>query len=142
MIDNNYIAENCKCAQLRRVTRLITRHYDEALKPCGINSGQFTLLVALELMSACSITEVAKALDMERTTLTRNLKPMLNDGLINMTSGKGRARIASLSPSGKQTLDEAKPLWKIAQDKVTEHLGEDTTNNLNLSTEKLQTALR
>lgn len=140
MFDESYIARNCKCAQLRSATRLITRHYDEALKTTGINSGQFTLLVALELMNAPSITEAANALDMDRTTMTRNLNPLAKEGLVEITAGKGRAKHAKLTNAGKQTLTEAKPLWTKAQEAVEEQLGKTKLAELDASLRKLKSA--
>lgn len=125
---------------MRRITRLITRHYDDALKPAEINSGQFTLLVALELMDSPSITEVANTLDMDRTTLTRNLTPLQKEGVIEMVQGKGRTKHAQLTQTGKQTLTKAKPLWQKAQNAIESHLGKDELYELNTSLKKLKSA--
>lgn len=106
--------------------RMITRAYDEALRPCGLRITQFTLLVAIGYGAPGSISELADWLAMERTTLTRNLKLLENEGLIETRAGAHhRSRASGLTPSGKAKLDEAYPLWLAVQKRYREGLGEE-----------------
>ncbi|WP_339842304.1 MarR family winged helix-turn-helix transcriptional regulator [uncultured Halopseudomonas sp.] len=105
--------------------RMITRAYDEALRPCGLRITQFTLLVAIGYGAPGSISELADWLAMERTTLTRNLKLLEKEGLIETRAGAHhRSRASGLTASGKAKLDEAYPLWQEVQKKYREGLGE------------------
>ena len=141
MVTNQYIAANCQCAKLRSASRIITRFYDDALKEAGIKSGQFTLLVAVELCQSISITELSEALAMDRTTLTRNLNPLVNEGLIEMKSGRGRTRLVSISEGGHKVLTLAKPLWESAQARVTEIIGESGSGALSVMLKRMKVGI-
>ncbi|WP_197675016.1 MarR family winged helix-turn-helix transcriptional regulator [Halopseudomonas salegens] len=105
---------------------MITRAYDEALRPSGLRITQFTLLVAIGYGAPGSISELADWLAMERTTLTRNLKLLEKEGLIETHAGAHhRARASGLTPTGKAKLDEAYPLWQAVQKRYREGLGEE-----------------
>jgi DNA-binding MarR family transcriptional regulator len=142
MPTNQYIADNCLCQKMRSVTRLITRRYDDALKPTGINSGQFTLLVATELTGPISISELADALSVERTTLSRNLSPLEKDGLIKLSSGKGRTRYVEICPLGSKVLTQARPLWEGAQQSLESELGSQEIHSLSANLKNLKQHLR
>ena len=120
------IARDCLCRKARMADRMITRAYDEALRPCGLRITQFTLLVAIGYGAPGSISELADWLAMERTTLTRNLKLLEKEGLIETRTGSHhRARASGLTPAGKAKLDEAYPLWQAVQKKYRDGLGEE-----------------
>ncbi len=125
MIANQEIANNCYCAKLRAAARTITRIYDEVFRSMGIKSNQFTVLVATSLLQPVPISQLAKELSMERTTLTRNLLPLEKLGYIRVESGKGRIRNVSITDSGAQLLERAKPLWKDAQGQIISQIGND-----------------
>src|SRR5260370_36152045 len=90
----------CTCYRLRQAARLISRTYDLFLAPCGISIGQFGMLATLSAMEGESITRLAEVLQMERTTLTRNLMPLQKLGyIVVQQSPDKRARALSLSKS-------------------------------------------
>jgi|HubBroStandDraft_6_1064221.scaffolds.fasta_scaffold12235_6 DNA-binding MarR family transcriptional regulator len=114
----------CTCYRLRQAGRLVSRLYDQSLAPLGINIGQFGLLATLNAMSGASVMRVANVLQMDRTTLTRNLSPLERLGYISAGSRSGmRVRALSLTKRGKDLLKTAKPLWKNAQDGLVKNLG-------------------
>jgi DNA-binding MarR family transcriptional regulator len=125
-------AQGCVCFNIRKSARAITQLYEEALRPTGLRATQFTLLVATRVMGAVTISDLAKALVMDRTTLTRNLKPLEQQGLIRILSGKvdRREREVTLTTSGQETLDVALPLWKTIQNHVTQELGQGRVTRL------------
>jgi hypothetical protein len=82
---------NCTCLGLRKAARAVTQMYDQTLKPAGLRSTQFSLLVAAERAGPRGIGELAELLVMDRTTLTRNLKPLLVRGLLERAEGADRA---------------------------------------------------
>ncbi len=84
------IAETCACLNVRKAARAVTQLYDEVLQPSGLRATQFNLLVAIALAGEAPVTRLADALVMDRTTLTRNLKPLESQGLITIEAGTDR----------------------------------------------------
>lgn len=121
------IANSCLCSKLRATSRSVSRVYDLALKPVGIKSNQMTILIAVSLMGPASITRLSQQLSMERTTLTRNLRPLVAANLLQKTDGHGRTRELTLTEQGREMLDKAKPLWDRAQQQLIKQLGEDSS---------------
>jgi DNA-binding MarR family transcriptional regulator len=118
------ISRHCACFNLRRAARAITQLYDHALAPTGLRATQFTLLVALARASAVPFTTLARALGMDRTTLTRNVAPLERDGLLAMRPGPDRrVKLVTISDQGRTTLAAAVPLWEGAQRRITGGLG-------------------
>lgn len=123
LISDMTVANSCLCYKLRATSRKVTRRYDSALKPVGLKANQFSIMVAISIMNPVSITDLSDALAMDRTTLTRNLRPLEDSGLIKLTDGYGRIRDITLSEEGVSTLKKAKPLWHSAQSKLIKELG-------------------
>ena len=97
-----------------------------ALVPSGIKATQFTLLVTSRLSGEATINELAERMAMDRTTLSRNLKPLVNKGLLEVGPGRdGRTRLVRITPEGKRALNEAYPMWRTAQEEVVRALGKD-----------------
>lgn len=118
------IRTSCACAHLRRAARAVTQLYDEVLRPSGLRATQFTLLVALERSGAPPMTRLAEAVGMDRTTLTRNLRPLVRRGLARTRPGRdSRVREVELTDRGRAALSEAIPLWERAQGRVAAALG-------------------
>lgn len=118
--------------------RRLTRIYDDALKPAGVKSTQFTIMVALAQGYDASITQLADALGMERTTLTRNLRVLQRDGLIELSEELGpTARIAVLTEEGHARLAKALPLWKRVQASVINDIGANAWNDAKSALQRL-----
>jgi DNA-binding MarR family transcriptional regulator len=114
----------CVGYNTRRATRLITQYYDKALAPAGIRSTQYSLLSLLAMMGESPMQEVAYVLAMDRTTLTRNLNPLLRAGLVKVKVGSDRrARPLAITPKGQSTLEKALPLWQAAQSRIVDAIG-------------------
>ncbi len=125
-------AKGCVCFYIRKSARAITQLYEDALRPTGLRATQFTLLVATRVMGTATINGLAKGLVMDRTTLTRNLKPLEKQGFIRIMPGKEdrREREVTLTLAGQEILSEALPLWKTVQESVTEALGQGRVTRL------------
>jgi len=122
---------NCACFNLRKATRAVTHLYDEILRPTGIRATQFSLLVAAKALGPVIVTRLAELGVMDRTTLTRNLKPLEKQGLIKVVSGEDqRTRLITLTDSGQEALAIALPLWKKAQALVVKGLGQKRWNSI------------
>ena len=116
----------CACQALRQAARKVTRRYDAVLRPLKLNAGQFTTLAALLRPDAVSISTLADQLGMDRTTLTRDLKPLERRGLVVSRAGDEDARVRqiSLSRMGRDLLDEAIPLWEAAQERTKKEMSD------------------
>ena len=116
----------CLNAQLRRSVRAVGRAYDAALKPAGLRSTQFTLLAVFAYHRDLTVTRLADTMGMDRTTLTRNLQPLLKKGWLEIRGDDdARVRVVRMTPAGARKLQEATPLWEAVQQKTTELLGHD-----------------
>lgn len=121
------INRQCCCFNMRKVTRAVTQYFDRFLEPAGIRATQFTLLVELFSTKGKTLTEIAETLVMDRTTLTRNLKPLEKLGLITtvQTLDK-RSKAYVLTEKGEQVVEKSIPLWQKAQNSVVGSLGNDS----------------
>jgi len=117
---------------VQRAARALARRFDEALRPLGINQGQFSLLMSLNRPDAPTISRVAAFLAMDRTTLTAVLKPLERRGLLNMTVDKAdrRNRRLTLTDAGRKLLRDALPIWTKTHAAVDTMLAEQNAGNL------------
>src|SRR6516225_6953464 len=119
------IVANCACLKVRMAARAVTRAYDSALRPVGLRATQVAMLVAIAIDDAISIAALASFLGMDRTTLTRNLRPLEREGLISIgPEGWRRSRTLGITKNGKLRLRQAFPLWEHAQNALRQKLGD------------------
>lgn len=111
------VAGRCACMKARRLARDVTRRYDAALAPAGITTPQFTALAAAAgARGAISLTALGRRLGMDRSTVSRTVKPLVARGLVaHDDTLPGRARGLRLTDAGASRLAEALPLWRTAQ---------------------------
>ncbi|MEC4681106.1 MAG: MarR family winged helix-turn-helix transcriptional regulator [Nitrospirota bacterium] len=121
----------CVCFNLRKTARWVTQLYDDALRPTGLRATQFSLLSATSHLGTATINQLAEVMVMDRTTLTRNLKPLESQGYLRIHPGKDRRqREVTLRAGGNNILKQAMPLWERTQKHVVESLGKDRTGRL------------
>src|SRR4029077_10288080 len=127
----------CLCASVRRASRILTQHYDTALRPLGLRATQFTLLQALSLAGEVSQGTLGEILAIDSTTLTRTLAILGRRGWIASRSGEDRReRRLSLSEAGRAEFKRARPHWEKVQQELRERLGNKRWNELlNLTNE-------
>ena len=117
---------SCLCTKLRRASRGVTRLYDEALADVGLNAAQFSLLRNLQRLGQPSISALAEAMGLDRSTLGRNLRVVEGRGLVQFgEGGDQRSRQVALSDAGRQVLEQGAPLWEHAQQQLALRLGAD-----------------
>lgn len=115
----------CNCMNVRRAARAVTQFYDEAVKPSGLTIAQLGLLRYIESGKQATISELAKMMRIDRTTLNRNMKPMIESAMIVVYSGKdSRTRNVMLTEAGRMAMEQAWSLWGEAQKSLQEYLGE------------------
>ncbi|QCI11200.1 winged helix-turn-helix transcriptional regulator [Pseudomonas putida] len=125
------LTSECICTHLRRAARGVSRHYDEALAGFGINVAQFSLLRHLQRLDRPSITTLAEAMGLERSTLGRNLRVLEAEGLVALAGGDDqRNRAVLLTAAGSLRLQEAHPAWEQAQEALVTQLGEGQRDEL------------
>lgn len=116
----------CTSFNLRKAARAVTQFYDEALKGSGLKSTQFSLLSMAVASGGAPISRLADEMAMDRTTLTRNLKPLEDAGLIRVESGADRrVRRVVVTPEGEHVLSRAVPMWRRAQTRMIDRLGDE-----------------
>ena len=128
------MADECLCFRARRVSRTLTRLYDEELRPLGIQATQLTLLnaVAIGGGTGAPMGRLADVLAMDPTTLSRNLRPLERSGLLEILPSPAdrRVRLARLTEEGRRTVTEAFPHWERAHRRVVAVLGREASIDL------------
>ncbi len=130
-IEQFLFVPQCVCFNLRKTARWVTQLYDDALRPTGLRATQFSLLSVTRHLGTATINQLADVMVMDRTTLTRNLKPLESLGYLRIHPGKDRRqREVTLRAAGSKVLDQAMPLWEEIQTHVVQSLGKDRTGRL------------
>jgi DNA-binding MarR family transcriptional regulator len=120
-------AATCLATRVRQLSRIITRIYDDAMRPLGITASQYTLLAQLASRDGITAVEIGQDLDIEKSTLSRNLKRLLALGHIIMDPPAGRrGRGLHLTPKGQVVLKDAYPIWQEAQKKTVAVMGPES----------------
>ena len=133
---------NCACFNLRKASRLMTQVYEKHMRRVGLRSTQFSVLMVVRALEPSKVKELATVLEMDRTTLGRNLKPLERDGYVHIEPGTDqRERVVSLTPAGHQALVNALPAWQQAQDEIERRLGASRFSDLLLGLKRTSTAL-
>ena len=132
-----HVRDACLCLHTQRAARALGRRFDDALRPLGLTSGQFSLLMALNRPEPAAMSSVARLLAMDRTTLTAALKVLERHGLATVTVDPKdrRGRLLALTEDGRAGLAVAVPVWRATHAAVEATLG-------GLDADALRTALR
>lgn len=106
----------CSNLKLRRLTRLASRHYDAYLNECGLKTTQYSLLATIADRGPLGQGELARLLSLDASTLTRNLRPLVDSGLLSVDAGvDARSRLVSVTDAGRDKRQQARAHWKRAQ---------------------------
>ena len=131
----------CTCARLRKLSRRLTRIYDAHLHPQGIKVTQYSLL-ANAARGERTVSEFAVELEMDRSTLSRNLAPLAASGWVSIGVGADpRSRSIRVTAAGRRKLKAALPLWRKAQCEVETVLGTTSLGALHHQIERALAAL-
>ncbi|MFT7580530.1 MAG: DNA-binding MarR family transcriptional regulator [Myxococcota bacterium] len=127
------ISSQCLAQRVLLLSRTISAIYNEALRPLGMTAAQLTLLVLIAKKGPVSPGAVAGLLNMEKSTLSRNVTLMSKHGWISVTreTGRpGRSHSLTIEPAGRALIEQALPLWQHAQDRTTALVGEDGARSI------------
>lgn len=121
----------CTCFRIRSAARRVTQIYSQHLAPTGLKISQFSLLGFVCAEGPVSIGRLSELLATDRTTLTRNLKPLLADGVIERAaSGDRRRHELAATAAGRALFKRALPLWSAAEQEVRAAMGQKLTSDL------------
>jgi DNA-binding MarR family transcriptional regulator len=113
-------------------TRVVVRHYDKALAPTGMKTSAYSILARLDREGVQTIGSLAASLAMDRTTLSREIAPLVEGGLVDVRIGDPdrRQKVLALSRAGRARLKRARPLWAKAQADLADLFGLERTDGL------------
>lgn len=116
--------QGCTNLKLRQFMRRIAQHYDAELAQAGLKTTQYSMLSHVEKLGPVRPVDLAASIKMDTSTLTRNLKPLVDAGWVLVSPGDdARSRLVSLTDAGRAKRAEAKRHWRKAQDGLNEALG-------------------
>ena len=126
------VRDTCLCLHLQRAARALARRFDDALRPLGLTSGQYSTMMSLNRPEPPSIGSVASLLAMDRTTLTAALKPLQRRNLVMVMvdDEDRRGRRLRLTPAGRALLARALPLWRRTHAEIDRLLPPDGAGRL------------
>ena len=121
------VSDRCLCLHLQRAGRVVARMFDAALRPLDLTNGQFSILNALNRPKPPRLTELARFLGMDHSTMTAAVKPLERRGLMMLKADTEdrRGRLASLTGAGHELLVKAVPIWRVTHDRLDELAGEN-----------------
>jgi DNA-binding MarR family transcriptional regulator len=124
-MDDDIVApRGCTNLKLRQAGRLVTRHYEAFVAPTGLKITQYSLLSYVVKLGPLRAGELAAAMQLDASTLTRNLRPLLQQGWVQMHPGDdARSRVIEATEAGRGLRAQAQRAWKRAQLALNERLG-------------------
>jgi DNA-binding MarR family transcriptional regulator len=124
--------EECTCLAVRQAARHVTQFYDQHLAPAGLRTTQFSILAKLGRLGPMTINALADDLVMDRTTLGRNILPLVREGLLSAAPGRTdrRSKELRLTKAGLERLDDARGRWRQAQTRFATVFGDERTVGL------------
>jgi DNA-binding MarR family transcriptional regulator len=130
----------CACANIRRLSRLVTRLYDAELRESDLEVTQFGVLGALNSLGNATHGQLARGLGMDSTTMTRVIGVLDRRGwVVRQPGADRRQRIYAITPDGVRQLDAARPAWRRAQQRASSLLGADALAALADATARIAT---
>lgn len=123
--------ERCICHELRKLTRLVTSHYDRALAPSRLKITQFSLLAQVDAVGAISVSELAQLMAADDTTVLRAVNGLVRHKLVEVDVGADkRERVVALTPKGRAAIRGAFSHWQRAQETFRDAVGIQSVKSL------------
>ena len=117
------VLRTCGSFNLRKAARAVTQLYDDILQPTGLCSTQVVLLVLLAAEPAWTLTRLGRQLVLSPSTLSRSLRPLVREGLVELVPVGPRGKLVRLTPTGHRALRVALPYWQQAQERFMSLVG-------------------
>ena len=116
--------QGCTHFKLRQLVRRVAQHYDAQVGKSGLKTTQYSLLSHVIALAPVRPVDLATAMGLEASTLTRNLRPLIDAGWLELGPGPdGRSRLVSVTPAGREKRQEAQRRWRVAQEAINQTLG-------------------
>lgn len=110
--------------KLRQLMRRVAQRYDAEVGKTGLKGTQYSLLSHVLKLGPVRPGDLARAMKIDASTLTRNLRPLIDAGWVTLEAGAdGRSRLVSITPSGRDKRQEAQRRWRVAQESINQTLG-------------------
>jgi DNA-binding MarR family transcriptional regulator len=123
-VDTTVKPQGCTNLKLRQLMRRVAQLYDAEVGKTGLRGTQYSLLSYVVKLGPVRPVDLARAMKVDASTLTRNLRPLLDAGLVEMQPGPdARSRLVSATPAGKEKRQEAQRRWRVAQESLNQRLG-------------------
>ena len=140
--DDRRTPRGCTSFKLRQLSRRVSQHYDRVVASSGLKTTQYSLLSHIERLGPVRPSDLAAAMAMDASTLTRNLQPLLEHGWAAIGPGAvGRSRLVTLTAKGAAKRGEAQRAWKRAQLALNAQLGSDRVAELHALIDDCMAAL-
>jgi DNA-binding MarR family transcriptional regulator len=125
------ISTPCLCNALRQASRAVSRLYDDELRGVGLRTTQYSLLRYLKRLGQVRQRDLGSLTSLDETTLTRNLRPLIDCGWVTVDAGEDRReKLVRITRTGASKLQEALPAWQRAQERMRSRLPIKTWSNL------------
>lgn len=116
--------QGCTNMKLRQLMRRVAQRYDAEVGKTGLKGTQYSLLSHVLKLGPVRPGDLARAMTIDASTLTRNLKPLIDAGLVTLDAGAdGRSRLVNITPAGREKRQEAQRRWRVAQEGINQTLG-------------------
>lgn len=123
--------QGCTNLKLRQFMRRVTQHYDTELAKAGLKTTQYSLLSYVLKLGPLRPSDLAAHIKMDASTLTRNLKPLIDAGWVTVNAGTdSRSRLVQITDAGRAKRNEARHHWRLAQDGLIQRLGSNQVAQL------------
>jgi DNA-binding MarR family transcriptional regulator len=125
------LATPCLCNALRQASRAVSRLYDDELRAVGLRTTQYSLLRLLQHAGEIRQRDLGERIHLDDTTLTRNLRPLVSHGWVSLRPGEDRReKLVAITGAGRAKLEEARPAWERAQERMRSVLTGEVWQNL------------
>jgi DNA-binding MarR family transcriptional regulator len=125
------IVTPCLCSALRQASRAVTRIYDAELRGTGLRATQHSLLGLLGRSGEVRQGDLGEMVSLDETTLTRSLRPLQKSGWVTIRAGADRReKLVAITEAGKEKVEQARPAWSRAQERMRRTLPDETWDSL------------
>jgi DNA-binding MarR family transcriptional regulator len=123
-VDTAVKPQGCTNLKLRQLMRRVAQLYDAEVGKTGLRGTQYSLLSYVVKLGPVRPVDLARAMKVDASTLTRNLRPLLDAGLLALEPGPdARSRHVRVTPAGREKRQEAQRRWRVAQESLNQRLG-------------------
>ena len=134
--------QGCTNLKLRQLMRRVAQRYDAEVGKTGLRGTQYSLLSYVTKLGPIRPVDLAAVMKVDASTLTRNLRPLIDAGLLVLEPGPdARSRLVSATPAGREKRQEAQRRWRVAQESLNERLGMRRVVALHALLDECQTLL-